>query len=147
MKMRVQGCKNALLKRGIAHQAMVKELDYRDKNKQASIKNWLLEHQDIEAVLCLNDDVCYPTIGAIEEIGLTIPHDIEVASFEEPRWFKYLTPPITALRQPAEEIGRIAISLLLKRIQAPPDAEFQDIFLATTFIQNRSGTLYPISRG
>ncbi len=145
MKTRVQGCKNALLKRGLANQAMVKELDYRDTNKQDSIKHWLLEHQDLEAVLCLNDDVCYPTIGAIEDIGRTIPHDIEVASFDEPKWFKYLSPPITVVRQPAEDIGRIAISLLLKRIQAPLDAEFQDILLSTTCIQNRSGTLCPLS--
>ncbi|MCO6007656.1 LacI family transcriptional regulator [Actinoallomurus purpureus] len=62
-------------------------------------------------------------LGALDEIrarGLRIPDDVALASFDDVAWFVHLDPPITAITQPAEELGRHAVRVLLERVERRP---------------------------
>ena len=54
---------------------------------------------------------------AARELGLKISKDIEVVCFGVGRYNRYLTPAMTYMKQPAAEIGRKALELLLAKIQ------------------------------
>lgn len=58
-------------------------------------------------------------LGALDEIrarGLRVPDDVGLASFDDVAWFVHLDPPLTAVAQPTQEMGRRAVSALLDRI-------------------------------
>lgn len=62
------------------------------------------------------------TLGALETIhsrSLNIPDDIAIVGFDDMYWASSLNPPLTAVRQPAMEIGRRAGELLIQRINDP----------------------------
>jgi LacI family transcriptional regulator len=62
-------------------------------------------------------------LGALDEIrarGLRIPDDVALASFDDVAWFVHVDPPITAISQPAEELGRSAVRVLLERVERRP---------------------------
>lgn len=62
------------------------------------------------------------TLGALESIqkrGLKIPNDIGIVGFDDMYWANSLNPPLTAVRQPAYEIGKRAAELLIQRIGDP----------------------------
>jgi len=62
------------------------------------------------------------TLGALETIhrrGLNIPKDIAIIGFDDMYWSISLNPPLTAVRQPAYEIGRRAAEQLINRINDP----------------------------
>lgn len=62
-------------------------------------------------------------LGALDEIrarGLRIPGDVGLASFDDVPWFVHVDPPITAIAQPARELGRRAVRALLARIENRP---------------------------
>jgi LacI family transcriptional regulator len=62
-------------------------------------------------------------LGALDEIrarGLRVPGDVALASFDDVPWFVHLDPPITAISQPAQELGRRAVRALLDRIGQGP---------------------------
>ena len=62
------------------------------------------------------------TLGALETIhrkGLKIPQDIAIIGFDDMYWSNSLNPPLTAVRQPAIEIGKRAGELLIQRINDP----------------------------
>ncbi len=62
------------------------------------------------------------TLGALEVINgrkLQIPGDIAVLGFDDMNWSNALNPPLTAVRQPAYEIGKRAGELLIQRINDP----------------------------
>lgn len=62
------------------------------------------------------------TLGALETIhktGLQIPRDVAVIGFDDMVWSSSLNPPLTAVRQPAWEIGKRAGELLIQRIEEP----------------------------
>ena len=60
------------------------------------------------------------TIGvmrAIYELGLRIPQDIALVSFDELDWMSLVQPALTAVAQPIYKLGSVAARLLLARIQ------------------------------
>jgi LacI family transcriptional regulator/LacI family repressor for deo operon, udp, cdd, tsx, nupC, and nupG len=62
------------------------------------------------------------TLGALETIHKLkkkIPKDIAIVGFDDMFWSSSLNPPLTAVRQPAYEIGKRAGELLIQRISDP----------------------------
>lgn len=63
-----------------------------------------------------NDNMAVGAYRAIHELGLTIPADIAVASFNDISVAQFLNPPLTTVHLPSEEIGETAVDLLMERI-------------------------------
>jgi LacI family transcriptional regulator len=68
--------------------------------------------------------------------GLRIGQDLAVVSYDDVEWAELVDPPLTAMAQPIEEIGRTAVRLLLARITDPTRAP-ETIRLAPT-LKHRS---------
>ncbi|MBU1176071.1 MAG: LacI family DNA-binding transcriptional regulator [Alphaproteobacteria bacterium] len=68
-----------------------------------------------EAIVACNDNMAVGAYRAIAEAGLHIPADIAIASFNDISVAQFLNPPLTTVRLPSEEIGEIAVELLLER--------------------------------
>ncbi|GLY73032.1 LacI family DNA-binding transcriptional regulator [Actinoallomurus iriomotensis] len=78
------------------------------------------------------------TLGALDEIrarGLRIPDDVALASFDDVGWFVHVDPPITAIAQPAEELGRRAVRALLERAEGRP---VEPVVLPARLVKRRS---------
>jgi DNA-binding LacI/PurR family transcriptional regulator len=71
-------------------------------------------------VLCANDRVAFGVLAAAYQLGLKVGHrsdcDIRVAGHDDHPLSRYACPPITTVAQNYNEIGRLAIELLLKRL-------------------------------
>jgi hypothetical protein len=55
--------------------------------------------------------------GAAAEAGLTIPGDLSVVGVDDPPSAEHLSPPMTTLRQPLEQMGRMAAAGLGQLVQ------------------------------
>ncbi len=72
------------------------------------------------------------TIGAFAAVraaGLRIPDDVALVGYDETPWAAVLTPPLTVVRQPARDLGRIAAEMLLRRLRGEADAGPQTTIL------------------
>jgi DNA-binding LacI/PurR family transcriptional regulator len=71
-------------------------------------------------VLCANDRVAFGVIAAAYQQGLKVGHganyDLRVAGHDDHPLSRYACPPITTVAQNYNEIGRLAIELLLGRL-------------------------------
>jgi len=114
---RLLGYKMAAQQYNSSKKINVKYIQYNDKDVKESIKSWLYQNKKIDSILCGNDNICYQVLRAIKETQYEVPKDIGVLSFDDSKWFKLLTPPITAIRQPTEQIGKLATNLLIARIE------------------------------
>ncbi len=68
------------------------------------------------------------TLGALETIHkkkLKIPEQVAIIGFDDMYWSISLNPPLSAVRQPAYEIGRRACELLIQRISDPSRSVIQ----------------------
>ena len=86
------------------------------------------------AVFCSNNKVLLGFMRALAEAGVACPADISVVGFDDFTWTENFHPPLTMVAQPARELGRQAMHLLLSRIESsqasPMAAECQRVQLA-----------------
>ncbi|AKI97043.1 LacI family DNA-binding transcriptional regulator [Kosmotoga pacifica] len=68
------------------------------------------------AIISTNHPMTRTILKAARACGLKIPEDISVLGFDDLIENELMSPPITTIRQPVMEIGRIATTLLLGRI-------------------------------
>lgn len=72
-----------------------------------------------DALLCQNDDTAMCAFEVLRESGYAIPQDVLLLGCDGQRQMKYLTPPLSTIVQPMEEICALACQFLRNRIAAP----------------------------
>ena len=89
------------------------------------------------AVFAGNDVSAVGVYQALYRAGLRVPQDMSVIGYDDIELARYLTPPLTTIHQPQEELCRQAVDTLLERIQGADDAP-RIISLEPTLIQRES---------
>jgi LacI family transcriptional regulator len=68
------------------------------------------------AVVCFNDKVAVGVMEAAAERGLRVPGDLSVAGFDDIDVSRATTPRLTTVRQPLQEMGRTAVTMLMRQL-------------------------------
>jgi DNA-binding LacI/PurR family transcriptional regulator len=69
------------------------------------------------ALFAYNDLAAIGAIWAFQEAGLRVPEDISVVGFDDVPIAVFSKPALTTVRQPLEQMGRIAARTLIERIE------------------------------
>ncbi len=89
------------------------------------------------AIFASNDVMAFGVMEAVRDCGLRIPADISVLGFDDIDQASHVYPPLTTVRQPMQEMGRLAVKMLLERIK-DPDRPVERVELPTTLIIRQS---------
>ena len=73
--------------------------------------------QDFTALFAFNDISAMGAVRALREAKLRVPQDVSVVGFDDIRSAAYQNPALTTVRQPLQEMGRIAAETLLRRVR------------------------------
>ena len=85
---------------------------------QATILKLVMANVEFDAVFAGNDEAAIGVLGALRETGKRVPEDVAVIGFDDQnRTAPYLTPPLTTVRAPTEEVGRVAARQLVNLIR------------------------------
>lgn len=100
------------------------------------------------AIFAANDLMALGAMQAIQELGLSIPNDISLVGFDDIPQASIVHPKLTTVRQPLEQMGRVAVRLLIEQIENAknPGHNPRRITLATQFIE-RETCQAPLSDG
>jgi DNA-binding LacI/PurR family transcriptional regulator len=90
------------------------------------------------AFFCANDEVALGAMDAIIDAGLTIPGDIAVVGVDDTPAASLRQVSLTTVRQPATEMGRRAMELLLERIRDRPGSDHIEIVLRPRLIVRKT---------
>jgi LacI family transcriptional regulator len=71
---------------------------------------------ELTAIIAANDLVAIGCYDALEARGLRCPEDISIAGFNDMPFLDRLRPPLTSVRVPQREIGKVAADLLLEQL-------------------------------
>ncbi|MFD9700908.1 LacI family DNA-binding transcriptional regulator [Lentzea sp. NPDC059081] len=85
------------------------------------------------AVVCFNDKVAVGTLQAARSLGLRVPSDLSVVGFDDIDLAEACWPRLTTVRQPLQEMGRIAVAQLM-RVLDGHSPEALHIELATSLV-------------
>lgn len=71
------------------------------------------------AIVAINDLLGMATIRASTDLGLSLPDDLSIASFDDIPFAKFSVPRLTTVATSPDQNGRDAVRLLLKRLADP----------------------------
>ena len=89
------------------------------------------------AVFCTGDSLASVVLQTAPRCGLQVPQDLSVAGFNDDGTAERQYPPLTTMRQPYEQIGEYAVTLLQEQIQ-DISARGQRKFLTAELVQRGS---------
>ena len=69
------------------------------------------------AVLAANAVVSLRVVAAAGRLGWELGRDLGLIGFDDPEWAPFVGPGLSAISQPTDDIGRIAATCLLERLQ------------------------------
>ena len=97
------------------------------------------------AVFAGSDLQAFGVIEAARRLGLHVPRDLSVVGFDDLPAARWAAPPLTTVRQPLADMGRVALRTLL-RLAAGEDLDNRRVELATELVV-RESTAGPVPLG
>lgn len=143
MNQRVLGYKQALIDNNIqVDEELIKMMPFSHEKDELveAVKD--LEpgnREKVDAVFFATSKLGIMGIETIHSMGLKIPNDIAVVSFDDPDAYKISQPPISAIAQPLKEIGIESVKVLLELMKSKKGTtEVKKIVLKANFIPRKS---------
>lgn len=88
-----------------------------------------------DAILSLSDKITTGTLRTLKSKGFKVPDDFGLLGFSNSDLTELIEPPLSIIKQPAFEMGEIAIDLLIQLIESKrPVTEFETRKLAPQLI-------------
>ncbi|PPK81878.1 LacI family transcriptional regulator [Lacrimispora xylanisolvens] len=108
---------------------------YREGKEAA--KKLLNKSDHPTAIVAMNDDMAVGVYDAARELGLKVPDDVSVTGFDNSDIIQYVTPRITTVERPLQEMGYRAMELLLENVSGVSVGDVS-ITLPCTLIEGES---------
>lgn len=108
----------------------------------------LLERgEPFSAVFAFNDHSAIGAVAALSAAGLRVPDDVSVVGFDDIPSAATHYPALTTVRQPLQEMGRVAAATLLQMLREPAENAGRTIRILPTFVERGSTASARASRG
>jgi LacI family transcriptional regulator len=115
---RRRGYQAALAAAGIMPDpALEVEADFEIGGGEAAAGHLLGLSDPPTAIFAFNDNLAIGAIQAARKSGLHVPADLSVVGFDDVELATVVTPRLTTIRQPLAEMGRMAVSMLVRLLE------------------------------
>jgi len=111
---REQGYHESLESHGIPYDPTIVAQGYFQKQaSQDAVCEWITAGFEFDAIFACDDISAIGALSALNRAGLNVPNDVAVVGFDDIEVSRFLSPPLTTVKVPIQEIGRAAIQQLL----------------------------------
>jgi DNA-binding LacI/PurR family transcriptional regulator len=134
---REAGYRKALLEHNLAFDPDLVEFgDFNTEQARLAVKRLLDKNIEFDAIFAGDDDAASGSMMALREAGLRIPEDVIVVGFDDQTIAVHLSPSLTTIRSPIEQVGFQATDKLIHLIEGKPVG--METLLPTELIIRRS---------
>lgn len=134
---RLEGYKQGLKNNGIPfNKNLVRYVDYSEQDSYVKACE-LMKDEKPSAIFCCNDLLAIGAFRAAENLNLKIPDDVSIAGFDGLIFDLIPKIPLTTVRQPVYETGRILARRLLERLKNP-NLPFKKTYIAPEIVIRKS---------
>jgi LacI family transcriptional regulator len=115
---RRDGYRAALAAAGIASEpALEVEADFQIEPGAEAAANLLELPDPPTAIFAFSDSIAIGAVRAARERGLRVPEDLSIVGFDDVSHATIVTPALTTVRQPLNDMGRTAVGLLVRLLE------------------------------
>ncbi len=120
---RLRGYKKALQDNGIPFsEDLVLYADSFEKGG-AGVETLVAKGIEFDAIFTCNDFTAMGVLKALKREGILVPDQVAVVGFGDEDIARMVEPPLTTVRQPGREMGRVAMQTLIDKIDKVPTKE------------------------
>jgi LacI family transcriptional regulator len=129
MQLREKGYADALKKEGVYNESLVLRLEFHssEEDKINEIIDFFKKNPKIDAVLFLANYMGLAGLQAFRKMGLRIPEDIAVISFDDHDSFRLHTPSISVIEQPIGDMAVKAVEILMSQMTEEKSFEVEKV--------------------
>ena len=114
---RLKGYRRALKEANIkVDEDLICEGNFDGESGVSGVEQLLKRGKPFTAIFAANDTTAFGARLALFRRGIRVPEDVSIVGFDDQNEAAFFTPPLTTIRQPAEEIGNAAADTLVKLI-------------------------------
>ena len=125
---RLEGYKLALAQSEIPFEKqLIAEGDFTMQSGLNAVQHFIHMPQRPTALFCMNDEMAIGAIHGLKNNNIRIPDDMSIVGFDNIEFAKFSDPPLTTIAQPAEELGKIAMTMLLRKIEGEELTQSENI--------------------
>lgn len=136
---RIRGYQDALTRHGLpVDEGLIWMRSYEDEHAYAATRALLALPDPPTAIYSCSGRLARGILHTLQEEGVRIPQEMSFLTFDDYDWMTLVSPPLTAIAQPAVEMGRQAMRTLLRLIQGEAPSEDREVILKTTFMERAS---------
>lgn len=137
---RFRGFRSALEREGIAlDERLVRSGDYSAQSGYDAMRALLSSGPPPTALVTGNDTIAIGAISAIIDAGLDVPGDIAVVGFDDVPLARFVTPALTTVRVPAQDMATACGCLMLDLIEHRPIDRLSQVFPTELVIRRSCG--------
>jgi DNA-binding LacI/PurR family transcriptional regulator len=96
------------------------------------------------SLFCSNDEMALGAIQAAKELGLSVPEDLSIVGFDDVPLSRIVTPNLTTVRQPTQELAQLATRALIGHVEGrgrtPSVQPIQSVTLPNQLVIRQSTT-------
>ncbi|MDK8183060.1 LacI family DNA-binding transcriptional regulator [Paenibacillus sp. UMB4589-SE434] len=81
-----------------------------------AMMRWIESGNVPEAIFAADDFMAIGAINALTEAGYKVPRDVSIVGYDDQILASQLKPRLTTMKQPAEQIARMAVDVLMKQV-------------------------------
>ena len=142
MKARIAGYKKALKKNHItADKQWIRKVSYAHLEEDIDIAiQSLVKEQKVDAIFFASNSIAVQSLKRINAMGVNIPSQLGVVSFDESDSFDFFYSPVTYVRQDLQKIGEQAVQLLVEHIKDANRPPSTQIIPAEIIVRESSGS-------
>lgn len=123
-RQREEGYRQALAAAGLPFDpALVRAGEYRKETTTGPVRELLTMPEPPTAVFAANDLSALATLDVAAELGLAVPAQLSVVGFDDIPEAVLSAPPLTTVRQPIQQMGTAAISMLIALVEGTPQEQ------------------------
>lgn len=137
-RLRLEGFKQAMIAAGLPLPAeYIVNGDFEFQGGYNGMTALLACKSRPQAVFTSNDAMAVGAYHALYQAGLRVPDDMAVMGYDDIELARYMTPPLTTIHQPKDELGELAIDTLIHRLKSPGGSQ-QRLVLTPELIERQS---------
>ena len=119
---RRQGYERALAENGIRERYFIDCILDRQPAYEAALA-FFSRRTPVTALFAANDWLVVGVLRALRELGLSVPGDLSLVGFDDDLLAGHITPALTTMQVDKVGMGRLAVSLLVNRVNNPDAAQ------------------------
>jgi LacI family transcriptional regulator len=137
-RLRLEGYRKAMLAAGLEIQPGYEIIgDFEFQGGFTAMNSLLSLDQPPHAVFTGNDAMAVGAYHALYQAGLSVPGNMAVVGYDDIELARYMTPPLTTIHQPKDELGELAVDVLIHRMAQPTLAQ-QRLLLTPELVERGS---------